>query len=79
MSLLKGRFTQPPGLRLYGTVGEKRPGTEEEIGNWLKRVKIFRRLKGYDLLWRNMKYVRDIRFDQVRVLSMGKMSKEIKS
>jgi len=34
----------------------------------------FRRFKGYDLLWRHMKYVRDIHFDDIALLSAGKMS-----
>jgi hypothetical protein len=76
-SLIWGKFQKHPGIRLTGTAGKKRLGTEKEIQNWLKRVKVFRRFKGYDLLWRHMKHVRDIHFDGVIVLSAGKMSEEL--
>ncbi|NNG02046.1 MAG: pyridoxamine 5'-phosphate oxidase family protein [Desulfobacteraceae bacterium] len=74
-SLIQGKFSKYPGIRLFGVAGEKRPGTDREIDNWMKRVKVFRRFKGYDLLWRHIKHVRDIRFDGVRVISAGKMSR----
>ena len=75
-SLIRGKFSRHPGLRLTGIAGKKRPGTQQEIQNWLNRVKVFRRFKGYDLLWRHMKYVRDIHFDGVELLSLGKMGAE---
>jgi pyridoxamine 5'-phosphate oxidase-like protein len=73
-SLIRGKFHNHPGIRLTGTAGKKRLGTEKEIHNWLKRVSVFRKFKGYDLLWRHMKYVRDIHFDDIALLSAGKMS-----
>jgi hypothetical protein len=76
-SLIKGKFHKHPGIRLTGIAGNKRLGTEREINNWLKRVKIFSRFKGYNKLWLNMKYVRDIHFDGAMLLSAGKMSEEL--
>jgi len=73
-SLIKGRFHKHPGIRLMGTAGKKRRGSDQEIQNWLHVVRPFRFFKGYDLLWRDMKYVRDIYFDKVIPLSAGQMS-----
>ena len=75
-SLLMGKFSKPPAIRLYGTAGNRRPGTDREINNWLKRVRMFRRLKGYALLWRDMRHFRDIYFDRAKVVATGEMSRE---
>ena len=73
-SLIRGRFHKHPGIRLMGTAGKKRLGSDQEIQNWLRIVKPFRYFRGYNLLWRNMKYVRDIYFDGVKPLYAGQMS-----
>jgi hypothetical protein len=74
-SLFRGRFTTAPGVRLLGRAGEQRPATEEEERRWRERIKVFRRLKGYDLLWGEMAHVRDIRFDSFEPVSLGLMTK----
>jgi hypothetical protein len=74
-SLIRGRFTIPPGVRLMGTVGEKRKGTEEELAMWLKKVHFAKRLKGYNLLWKNMQHVRDIHFDAFEPVRLGAMTR----
>ena len=61
-SLLSGRCAKPPGVRLMGTVGEKRKATETEIAAWHKRVRFAKGFKGYNFLWKNMAWVRDIHF-----------------
>ena len=73
-SLLKGRFANPPGVRLMGTVGEKRKATEAEIAAWQKRVRFAKGFKGYNLLWKNMNWVRDIQFDSFEPVQVGKMT-----
>lgn len=73
-SLLKGRFAHPPGVRLMGTVGERRKATEEEIAAWQKRVRFAKGLRGYSLLWKNMNWVRDIHFDGFEPVHVGKMT-----
>jgi uncharacterized protein len=59
-SIIKGRFRTPPGVRLYGKAGEKRKSPADEMAKWQKRIKSLRKFKGYDLLWGDLKYVRDI-------------------
>ena len=76
-SVIKGKFPSFPGIRLTGVVGERRKGTREEIDGWLRRVKIFKRFKGYHLLWKNMKYVREIHFDGVLPVRAGRMSSHL--
>jgi len=73
-SLIRGRFNRHVGLRLTGTAGGRRPGTQAEIDRWLRRVSLFRWTKGYDRLWRGMKMVRDITFDGVMPVTGGRMS-----
>ncbi|MDR3384818.1 pyridoxamine 5'-phosphate oxidase family protein [Cupriavidus basilensis] len=65
-SLLRGRFHQPPGVRLYGTVGPLRPATAAELQLIQARVKGSRWLKGTRLLWSSFTHVRDIQFTAFR-------------
>jgi uncharacterized protein len=73
-SLFVGRFTSPPAVRLMGSVGEKREGTEEEIAMWQNHVKAAQGTKGYDLTWKNMRMVRDINFDSFDPVPFGEMT-----
>ncbi len=73
-SLLAGRFQRPPALRLYGEVGELRPATDKELALWQKRVHSARFTKGHKLMWREMSMVRDITFDRVEAVNIGKMT-----
>jgi hypothetical protein len=73
-----GRFGDWPAMRLYGTVAPRsrrsRPG---EIERWRKRVKRYRRLKGYDLLWKGITTVRDITFDRYDPVRLGPMTRHL--
>lgn len=73
-SLLRGRFADPPALRLLGTAGPRRPATPEERERWLRRVRPVRRLVGYRLLWGHLDHVRDLTFDAAIPVGMGPMS-----
>jgi uncharacterized protein len=73
-SIRKGKFVTLPGVRLYGRVGEKRKATEKEQQTWLKQVKFAKGTKGYNLLWKDMSYVRDIHFDSFRPVLAGEMT-----
>lgn len=75
-SLIRGRFSRYPGVRLYGQAGERRPATDEEIATWQKRVRMARGTKGYELLWKNLRMVRDIRFDSFDPVTAGEMTRE---
>ncbi|MBT3255861.1 MAG: pyridoxamine 5'-phosphate oxidase family protein [Deltaproteobacteria bacterium] len=74
-ALFRGRFDALPGLRLMGRAGGRRKATEEEVTQWQKRVRPFRRLKGYKLLWKDMRHVRDVTFDAAEPLRLGPMAR----
>lgn len=74
-ALFRGHFDSPPGLRLTGRAGVRRQATKREMEQWQERVRPFRRLKGYKLLWKDMRYVRDVTFDAVEPLRLGAMGR----
>ncbi|HKI48952.1 MAG TPA: pyridoxamine 5'-phosphate oxidase family protein [Desulfobacteria bacterium] len=74
-SLYRGRFDAHPGLRLMGRAGGRRMATQEEVKQWQKRVRSFRRFKGYELLWKDMRHVRDVTFDAAEPLRLGPMAR----
>lgn len=73
-SLMSGQFETAPGIRLLGTAGEKRIATQGEIDAWLEKVAWLKELKGYDILWKNMKYVRDLVFTEFEPVQCGSMT-----
>jgi len=76
-SLLAGKFETPPGVRLMGSVGKKREATEEEIAKWQNHVKLARGTKGHDLMWKDMRMVRDIDFDSIEPVLLGEMTQDL--
>lgn len=76
-SLLAGAFATPPGIRLYGIAGQRREATPEELKAWHRRISPFRFTKGYQLLWKNMKHVREIRFESYEPIHLGMMTKSL--
>ena len=73
-SLIRGRFKVPPGVRLCGKAGEAREATDKEISLWQKRLRPVRFTKGHALMWRNMRTVRDIEFNRIEPINIGKMT-----
>jgi hypothetical protein len=74
-SLFGGRFVSPPAVRLYGTVGELREASAQEIRLWHRRVGKLRFTKGYRLMWKNMQTVRDIHFTRMEPVRIGEMTR----
>ncbi len=74
-SLFTGRFKTPVGVRLMGVAGKRREATPAECARWKKRVRLLQGLKGHDLLWKNLKHVRDIHFDSYEPIRAGKMTR----
>lgn len=75
-SLALGRFVEPPALRLSGVAGPRRPSTPNERARWLRRVRLVRRLRGHDLLWKRMGTVRDLELEGVHPVHLGAMTSE---
>ncbi len=66
-SLLIGRFSKPPSLRLYGHVGEARPASEVEL----------RGTRGHALMWQGMTKVREIHFTRMEAVHIGEMTRRL--
>ena len=75
MSLIRGRFNLPPAVRLYGTAGTRREATTREIALWHRRVKSARFTRGHNLMWSQMKMVREIEFHKIMPVHMGEMTR----
>jgi hypothetical protein len=75
-SALRGRFRTPPAIRLHGTVGAARAATDDELRQWMRRVGGFRRTRGYQMMWANMRTVRDVHFTRADAIQIGAMTRE---
>lgn len=73
-SFFLGRFTSPPAVRLIGVAGERREATQQEVELFRKRVRKFRMFKGYDILWGNLRIVREIHFHAFEPVRAGVMT-----
>jgi len=78
LALLRGRFAEPPAVRLDGTVGPRRPASDRERTRWLRRVRFLRGTPGYRLLWQkyeNVATVRDVSFKTAQPVLLGPMTR----
>lgn len=73
-SLLGGRFSSPPAVRLHGLVGDLRKATDTEIVLWQRRVKQVSFSKGHAMMFRSMSMVRDIEFTRMEPVKIGGMT-----
>jgi uncharacterized protein len=73
-SLIEGKFTTPPAVRLLGTAGALRKATSDEIALWQEKVAVVKGTKGYKSLWENFGKVRDITFDSFEPTWTGEMT-----
>ena len=74
-SLIRGRFSDPPAIRLYGVAGEVREATEKEIVLLQRRVGKVSFTKGHAILWKNMRKVREIKFSRMEPVNIGEMTR----
>jgi hypothetical protein len=75
-ALIRGRFNGPLAVRLSGhAVGSRRAATEEEAERWQRRVRAVRWTRGYDLLWKDVRFVQEIAFDAAVPVRFGAMSR----
>lgn len=75
--LFRGRFDQYPGVRLYGQIGKSRRALPGEVERWRARVNRFKGLKGYDLLWKDIRTVRDVRFTHFEPVHLGPLTRHL--
>ena len=73
-SFRKGVFEKPSGIKLAGTVGKKRKATPEEKEAFLRKYKRLKRFKGFQILWGDLTYVRDVIFTDYYPINTGSMT-----
>ncbi len=78
VSLLRGRFSHPPALRLRGVVGSRRDATLEEQNRWQRRVGLLLKTPGGQAMWSRAGKVRQLQFTSVQPVSIGTMTKHLK-
>ena len=76
-SLLRGRFSHPPAIRLKGTVGISRSATDHEQARWYRRVGLLLKTRGGKALWGKPGKVREIRFHAVEPVRAGNMTRHL--
>lgn len=73
-ALWRGEVREPFGVRLHGTVGERRDATPEELARFHRRVHPLRFLRGHGLIWGQLQAVREVTFhafEPVRIPPLG--------
>ncbi|HNX29059.1 MAG TPA: pyridoxamine 5'-phosphate oxidase family protein [Syntrophomonadaceae bacterium] len=73
-SLYANKGTKPAGIKLVGSAGARRKATAEEIELFRNMTKSIKMLKGYNTLFGNLSYVRDIEFTDYYAINTGKMT-----
>ncbi len=73
-SLVRGRFSVPPGIRLKGTAGPRRSATAEEQERFRRQVAPLRFTRGHRILWTRGDRARDLFFDAAIPLRLGAMT-----
>ncbi len=70
-ALWRGEARRPFGVRLHGTVGERRAATPAEVARFRRRVRYLRPLRGHALLWGKLRTVRDVTFHAFEPVRIG--------
>ncbi|SCX77912.1 pyridoxamine 5'-phosphate oxidase family protein [Desulfoluna spongiiphila] len=73
-ALWRGKFKSQPAIRLVCEAGARRQATEEERRALLDKVRLFRRLKGHDILWKHMSELREFTVIRIEPVELGKMN-----
>ncbi|AKF86051.1 hypothetical protein MFUL124B02_20645 [Myxococcus fulvus 124B02] len=74
-SLFRGHFARAPAMRLVGRVlGSPRRATNEEQQRFARRVSAVRWMKGHDLLWGRLEFVRDFAVERIEPVHLGAMT-----
>jgi hypothetical protein len=73
-SLITGRFSTPPAVRLLVEFGDRRAANDLEQSRFRKKVNIFKRFKGHKVLWSNPSHIREFSVLKIISVSLGKMT-----
>ncbi len=75
-SIFKGQFKKPPAMRLLVKLGEVRCANEAETQKFQRRVGLFKRTKGYQLMWQEMANIREFEIIDYKPIYVGQMTKQ---
>lgn len=70
-AVLFGKFDHAPGIRLTGTVGERRKATAQEINAFKKPLRRLKLFKGYNPLWGVLQSGRNVCFHAFETVKCG--------
>lgn len=76
-SLCTNQNSKPAGIKLIGTAGNRRRASAQEIELLQNHTKLIKRLPGYNTIFGNLSYVRDIKFTDYFMINTGKMTFDI--
>lgn len=79
VSLLQGRFSHPPALRLRGRLGVRRDPTLWEVERWHKVVGLLLKTRGGAALWSKPGKVREVQFTSAEPVRLGKMTQHLRN
>lgn len=78
LSIVRGRMDQPLAVRVAGhALGERRALTAQEAERWERRMRFVRWTRGYELLWKDVRFVQELAFDRLVAVRFGAMSRRI--
>jgi hypothetical protein len=73
-ALVRGRFDRLVAARLKGhAVGPRRPVTTDEAALWHRQVRAVKWTRGYELLWKDVRFVQELSFDALIPVRFGAM------
>lgn len=75
-SLITGHFKKPPAIRLVIKFGDLRKESNGEGGIFKRKVNLFKRTKGYKLLWSEMSEIREFEIIDYKPVFIGKMTSQ---
>lgn len=72
-ALLKGEFSDYPGVRLYVEIGDLRLANAEELTQISRRIQSLKWTKGSQLIWSDFTHVRDFQVHDFRWVKYPQM------
>lgn len=76
-SLFKGQFFDHPGIRLFGELGQRRKAKPQEIHALQRRMRATRRLKGHQMLWKDLDQIREVKIIGAEPMKIGAMTNKL--
>lgn len=75
-SLITGKFNKPPAIRLVVKIGKLREGTDNEGQIFKNKIKLFKKTKGYQMMWQEMSQIREFKIIDYKPVFIGKMTRD---